>query len=102
MKFIFNLLGTNNGGKFLEKYVGQEVEINSLYKDIEVNSPPLAIMKTNDGFQHSLQFIDTRIIDDAVFIQCFAIENNEKTGGKALIRLNPIVNLANIINPKLG
>lgn len=99
MKFILDLLGTNNGGKFLENYKGQEVEINSLYKDIDINSPPLATMKTSDGLQHSLQFIDIRFIDDYVYVHSFAIQNDDKRGGKALLKLRPIVDLSKIINP---
>jgi hypothetical protein len=99
MKFILDLAGTNNGGKFLEKYIGQEVEINSLYKDIDINSPPLAILKTNDSLQHSVQLIDIRLIDEYIYVQCFAIHHDDKHGGKALLKLKPSVDLANIINP---
>ena len=99
MKFILNIDGTNNGGKFLEQYIGQTVEINSLYKDIEVNSPPLATLKTEDGKQHSIQLIDVRFINDNIFIHCFAIQNNDKHGGKALLRLKPVVDLVKVVNP---
>ena len=102
MKFILDLAGTNNGGKFLEKYIGQEVEINSLYKDIDINSPPLAILKTNDSLQHSLQLIDIRLINEYIYVQCFAIQHDDKHGGKALLKLKPCVNLEKVINPTLG
>ena len=100
MKFVLDVIGTNNGGKFLQKYIGQEIDINSLYKDIEINSPPLAVMKTSDGLQHSVQLIDIRFIENSIYIQCFAIQHDDKHGGKVLIKLTPTVNLENIINPK--
>jgi len=99
MKFILNIDGSNAGGKFLENYVGQEVNIDSLYKDIDINSPPLAILKTEDGKQHSVQLIDVRFINEFVFIQCFAIQHDDKHGGKALLRLKPVCGLEKIINP---
>lgn len=91
MKFILNLSGTNNGGKFLENYVNQEVEINSLYKDIDINSPPLAILKTSDNKQHSIQLIDIRFIENNIYVQCFAIPEENNKGGKALLKLTPVV-----------
>jgi len=99
MKFVLNVDGTNSGGKFLENYIGQKIDIESLYKNIDVNSPPLAILKTEDGKQHSIQLIDVRFIGDCVFIHCFAIQHDDKHGGKALLRLKPCVNLEKIINP---
>lgn len=99
MKFILNIDGSNAGGKFLENYVGQEVNIDSLYKDIDINSPPLAILKTEDGKQHSVQLIDVRFINEFVFIQCFAIQHDDKHGGKALLRLKPVCDLEKVINP---
>jgi len=99
MKFILNIDGSNAGGKFLENYVGQEVNIDSLYKDIDINSPPLAILKTEDGKQHSVQLIDVRFINEFIFIQCFAIQHDDKHGGKALLRLKPICDLEKVINP---
>jgi hypothetical protein len=99
MKFILNIDGTNAGGKFLENYVGQEVDLESLYKDIDINSPPLAILKTQDGKQHSIQLIDIRFINEFIFINCFAMQHDDKHGGKALLRLKPCVNLSEIINP---
>lgn len=99
MKFILGVVGTNNGGKFLEKYAGQEVDINSLYKDIDINSPPLATLKTSDGLQHSLQMIDIRFIDEHIYVHSFIIQNNDKNGGKVLLRFKPVCNLKEIINP---
>ena len=99
MKFILNIDGSNAGGKFLENYVGQEVHLDSLYKDIDVNSPPLAILKTVDGKQHSVQLIDVRFIGEYVFIQCFVIQHDDKHGGKALLRLKPVCDLEKVINP---
>jgi hypothetical protein len=99
MKFILNVDGTNTGGKFLENYVGQEVDVESLYKDIDINSPPLATLKTSDGKQHSIQLIDIRFIADNIFIHCFVIQHDDKHGGKALLRLKPVCNLKEIINP---
>ena len=99
MKFILNIDGSNAGGKFLENYVGQEVHLDSLYKDIDINSPPLAILKTVDGKQHSVQLIDVRFIGEYVFIQCFVIQHDDKHGGKALLRLKPVCDLEKIVNP---
>lgn len=99
MKFILNIEGSNAGGKFLENYVGQEVDINSLYKDIDINSPPLAILKTSDNKQHSIQLIDIRFIDQNIFVQCFVVQHDEKHGGKALLRLKPVVDLVKVVNP---
>jgi len=99
MKFILNIDGSNAGGKFLENYVGQEVHLDSLYKDIDINSPPLAILKTEDGKQHSVQLIDIRFINEFVFILCFAIQHDDKQGGKALLRLKPVCDLEKVINP---
>ena len=99
MKFILNIDGSNAGGKFLENYVGQEVHLDSLYKDIDINSPPLAILKTVDGKQHSVQLIDIRFINEFIFINCFVIQHDDKHGGKALLRLKPVCNLEKVINP---
>jgi hypothetical protein len=94
-----NVDGTNTGGKFLENYVGQQVDIESLYKNIDVNSPPLATLKTEDGKQHSIQLIDVRFIGEYIFIHCFAIQHDDKHGGKVLLRLKPVFDLENIVNP---
>jgi hypothetical protein len=99
MKFILNVDGTNTGGKFLENYVGQQVDIESLYKNIDVNSPPLATLKTEDGKQHSIQLIDVRFIGEYIFIHCCAIQHDDKHGGKVLLRLKPVFDLENIVNP---
>ena len=99
MKFILNIDGSNAGGKFLENYVGQEVHLDSLYKDIDINSPPLAILKTEDGKQHSVQLIDVRFINEFIFINCFVIQHDDKHGGKALLRLKTCSNLEKIVNP---
>ena len=99
MKFILNIDGSNAGGKFLENYVGQEVHLDSLYKNIDINSPPLAILKTVDGKQHSVQLIDIRFINEFIFINCFVIQHDDKHGGKALLRLKPVCDLEKIINP---
>ena len=99
MKFILNIDGSNAGGKFLENYVGQEVHLDSLYKDIDINSPPLAILKTVEGKQHSVQLIDIRFINEFIFINCFVIQHDDKHGGKALLRLKPVCDLEKIVNP---
>ena len=99
MKFILNIDGSNAGGKFLENYVGQEVHLDSLYKDIDINSPPLAILETVDGKQHSVQLIDIRFINEFIFINCFVIQHDDKHGGKALLRLKPVCDLEKVINP---
>jgi hypothetical protein len=99
MKFILNIDGSNAGGKFLENYVGQEVHLDSLYKDIDINSPPLAILKTVDGKQHSVQLIDIRFINEFIFINCFVIQHDDKHGGKVLLRLKPVCDLEKVINP---
>lgn len=99
MKFILNIDGSNAGGKFLENYVGQEVHLDSLYKNIDINSPPLAILKTVDGKQHSVQLIDIRFINEFIFINCFVIQHDDKHGGKALLRLKPVCDLEKVINP---
>ncbi len=45
MKFTLNIDGTNNGGKFLENYIGQTVDIESLYKDIDITIDTAIIEK---------------------------------------------------------
>jgi hypothetical protein len=99
MKFILNLEGTNNGANFLENYIGQIVVIESLFQNISVNSPPIADLITEDGKKHSLQLIDVRFIKDFIFIHGFVMKQDDKSGGKALLRLTPHVDLAKIINP---
>jgi NDP-sugar pyrophosphorylase family protein len=38
-------------------------------------------------------------INEFVFIQCFAIQHDDKQGGKALLRLKPVCDLEKVINP---
>lgn len=90
MNAILYIEGVNSGASFLEKYSEQEINIESLYKDIDVNSPPLANLTTKDGKHTSLQLIDTRFIDEFIFLQCFAIDTKTKSGGKAFLRLKPV------------
>jgi hypothetical protein len=99
MKFILNLEGTNNGANFLENYIGQIVVIESLFQNISVNSPPIADLITEDGKKHSLQLIDVRFIKDFIFIHGFVIRQEDKNGGKALLRLKPVCDLEKVINP---
>lgn len=89
MKAIFYIEGTNTGAKFLEQYINQTVEIESLYTNIDVKSPPLAILRPPDNKQISLQLIDIRFIHEYVFIHCFVTGEGDN-GGKALIRLKPV------------
>jgi hypothetical protein len=99
MKFILNLEGTNNGANFLENYIGQIVVIESLFQNISVNSPPIADLITEDGKKHSLQLIDVRFIKDFIFIHGFVMRQEDKNGGKALLRLKPVVDLVKVVNP---
>ena len=99
MKFILNLEGTNNGANFLEQYIGQTVIIESLFTNIEVNSAPIADLITEDGKKHSLQLIDIRFIKDFVFILGFVMKQEDKNGGKALLRLTPYIDSPKMINP---
>jgi hypothetical protein len=99
MKFTLNLEGTNNGANFLENYIGQIVIIESLFQNISVNSPPIADLITEDGKKHSLQLIDVRFIKDFIFIHGFVIRQEDKNGGKALLRLKPVCDLEKVINP---
>ncbi|MEY2973118.1 MAG: hypothetical protein RI886_895 [Pseudomonadota bacterium] len=89
MKAILYIEGTNNGADFLKDYAEQEINLESLYKDIDVNSPPLANLTTSDNKVHSIQMMDVRFIDDFVFIHCY-ITDKDGNGGKALVRLKPI------------
>ena len=99
MKFTLNLEGTNNGANFLENYIGQIVVIESLFQNISVNSPPIADLITEDGKKHSLQLIDVRFIKDFIFIHGFVMRQEDKNGGKALLRLKPVVDLVKVVNP---
>ena len=49
MKAKLNIIGTNEGGSFLKDYEDQIVNIESLYKDIEANAPPLGILRTENN-----------------------------------------------------
>jgi len=89
MKAILYIEGTNNGADFLKDYAEQEINLESLYKNIDVNSPPLANLTTSDNKVHSIQMMDVRFIDDFVFIHCY-ITDKDGNGGKALVRLKPI------------
>jgi len=88
MKALVYLEGTNKGADFLKKYEGQEINIESLYKNIDINSPPLANFQTSDDKTHEIQLIDIRFIDEFIFIHCFIVDQNGD-GVKALLRLKP-------------
>jgi hypothetical protein len=90
MKAILHVEGSNKGGAYLSQYNNQEIDIRSLYKDIEVNSAPLSIIQTNDAKQHTCQLVDVRFIDEHIFIQGFVMNDSTETGGKVLMRLTPI------------
>lgn len=92
MKAVLNVEGSNAGAKFLEEFNGKTIEINSLFKDLEVNSPPLANLII-EGNVFSFQLIDVRFIDDYIFICGFVMDEKTKNGGKTLIRLKPIATL---------
>ena len=89
MKCFIHVEGTNEGASFLKDYDKQEVDIQSMYKEIDVNSPPLAEMTTLDNKIHVIQMMDVRIIEEFIFIHCYATDK-EGNGGKALLRLKPI------------
>lgn len=90
MKAILTVVGTNNGADFIKDYEGQTVNIESLYKDIEANAPPLGILTTENKKQLSIQLIDIRFIQEHIYIQCFLIKEDDSKGGKALLKLKPI------------
>jgi len=90
MKAILYVEGSNKGGEFLGENEGKIVEIQSLFKDIEVNCPPLSILKTENGKNINLQIVDVRFIDEYIFINGYVINDETKSGGKVLIRLKPI------------
>ena len=89
MKAIIYIEGTNDGAAFLKEYAEQQIEIESLYKDIDVNSPPLANLTTSDNKTHNLQMMDVRFVDDFIFTHCY-VTDKDGNGGKALLRLKPI------------
>lgn len=90
MKARLFIEGSNKGGEFLKKYENEVVDIQSLFKDIEANAPPLSIIKMIDGVSISFQIIDVRFIDEFIFINGYAINDETSNGGKVLIRLKPV------------
>lgn len=90
MKAVLNVVGNNNGGDFIKEYDGQNVNVESLFKDIEANAPPLGILTTENNKQISLQLIDVRFIQEHIYIQCFVIKDDDSKGGKALLKLKPL------------
>ena len=90
MKAVLNVVGNNNGGDFIKEYDGQNVNVESLFKDIEANAPPLGILTTENNKQISLQLIDGRFIQEHIYIQCFVIKDDDSKGGKALLKLKPL------------
>lgn len=89
MKAILYVEGTNGGASHINDYAEQQIHIESLYKDIDVNSPPLAELTTADDKVHTIQLMDVRFIDSFIFIHCY-ITDKDGNGGKALLRLKPI------------
>ena len=87
MKATFFLQGSNEGASFLNKYNEQEVEIESLYRDIDTKSPPLGTLKTSDS-ELSIQLIDILFIREYIYVYCFIMKDDN--GGKAMLRLKPI------------
>lgn len=90
MKAVLYIEGTNAGAEFLKDYAEQTINFESLYKNIEINSPPLAHIKTEDTKTFTYQLIDVRFIDEYIFIHGYVTNDEEKSGGKALIRLKPV------------
>lgn len=90
MKAVLYIEGANAGASFLQQYNAQQVDIQSLFKDIEVNSPPLAILKVSEDTSFNFQVVDVRFIDEYIFINGYVTDKINKTGGKALVRLKPI------------
>lgn len=89
MKATLYVEGTNKGSDFLKEFHGQNVEIDSLYKNIEENSPPLANIKANNRV-FSLQLVDVRFIEDFFFIKGFVMAQDTKYGGNIFLRLKPL------------
>ena len=89
MKASLYLEGTNKGAEFFQDYEGQKILIESIYKDIQINSSPLAKITTTDKKIHTVQLIDTRFIDDFIFVHCF-VTDKDGNGGKALLRVKAI------------
>lgn len=88
MNLILNVEGTNKGAEFIKNYVGQTIELESLYQNISENSPPLANIKTKEGEIFSFQLVDVRFINQNIFINGFLMNEKEKSGGKALLRFS--------------
>jgi len=90
MKAVLSIVGNNNGGDFIKDYDGQNVNLESLFKDIDVNAPPLGILTTQNKKQISIQLIDVRFIEEHIYIHCFVIKDDDSKGGKALLKLKPL------------
>jgi hypothetical protein len=91
MKAILNLEGSNNGSAFLNNYVGKTIDLESVWKDVSVDCPPLAKISAEDGKKFDLQLVDVRFVDQHIFIYGYVINNLEKSGGKVLLRFTPVV-----------
>jgi len=91
MKAILNLEGSNNGSAFLSNYVGKTIDLESVWKDVSVDCPPLAKISAEDGKKFDLQLVDVRFVDQHIFIYGYVINNLEKSGGKVLLRFTPVV-----------
>jgi hypothetical protein len=91
MKAILNLEGGNNGSAFLNDYAGKIIDLESVWKDVSIDCPPLAKISAEDGKRFDLQLVDIRFIDQHIFIYGYVINNLEKSGGKVLLRFTPVV-----------
>ena len=89
MKAILYIEGVNEGSSHMNDYAEQQIHIESLYKNIDVNSPPLAHLTTSDDKIHTIQMMDVRFIDEFLFIHCY-VTDQDGNGGKALFRLKPL------------
>lgn len=89
MKAVLYIEGVNNGASHMNEYAEQQIHVESLYKDIDVNSPPLVNLTTADDKTHTMQMMDVRFIDSFIFIHCY-VTDKDGNGGKALFRLKPI------------
>jgi len=90
MKAVLSVVGNNNGGDFIKDYDGQNVNLESLFKDIDANAPPLGVLTTQNNKQISIQLIDVRFIEEHIYIHCFVIKDDDSKGGKALLKLKPL------------
>ena len=68
MKAVLYIEGVNNGASHMNEYAEQQIHVESLYKDIDVNSPPLVNLTTADDKVHTMQMMDVRFIDSFIFI----------------------------------